>query len=47
MWDLATLLSTNQSLRELGLGGSYFGDPGLELLCEGLKQPTYWLEVVG
>lgn len=47
MWGLATVLSTNQSLWELGLGENYFGDAGLQLLCKGLKQSICWLEMVG
>ncbi|XP_068280868.1 NACHT, LRR and PYD domains-containing protein 12-like isoform X2 [Nyctibius grandis] len=45
--DLAAALSTSPSLRELDLGDNDFGDPGLQLLCEGLKQPTCRLEIMG
>ena len=43
--DLAAALSP--SLQELDLGDGDVGDPGLQLLCEGLKQPTCPLEIMG
>ncbi|XP_042638740.1 NACHT, LRR and PYD domains-containing protein 3 [Orycteropus afer afer] len=39
-WDLSTLLTCNQSLRELSLGSNDLGDLGVMLLCEVLKQQS-------
>ncbi|KAM6050261.1 NACHT, LRR and PYD domains-containing protein 12-like [Theristicus caerulescens] len=44
--DLATMLSINQSLRELDLGDNDLGDPGARLLCEGLKHPSCQLQTL-
>ncbi|XP_077632027.1 NACHT, LRR and PYD domains-containing protein 3 isoform X2 [Crocuta crocuta] len=37
-WDLSTLLTSNQSLRDLSLGNNDLGDLGVMLLCEVLRQ---------
>ncbi|KAM6307815.1 NACHT, LRR and PYD domains-containing protein 12-like [Podargus strigoides] len=42
--DLATVLSTSQSLRDLNMGYNNLGDAGVRLLCEGLKHPSCQLE---
>ncbi|XP_076994003.1 NACHT, LRR and PYD domains-containing protein 3 [Tamandua tetradactyla] len=43
-WDLSTLLTSNQSLRELSLGNNDLGDLGVMMLCEVIKQQTCLLE---
>ncbi|XP_053881948.1 NACHT, LRR and PYD domains-containing protein 3-like [Malaclemys terrapin pileata] len=42
--DLSSLLSTNQSLRELNLSSNKLSYSGVKLLCEGLKHPNCKLE---
>ncbi|XP_005853236.1 PREDICTED: NACHT, LRR and PYD domains-containing protein 3 isoform X5 [Myotis brandtii] len=37
-WDISTLLTSNQSLRQLNLGNNDLGDLGVMLFCEVLKQ---------
>ncbi|XP_036864712.1 NACHT, LRR and PYD domains-containing protein 3 isoform X4 [Manis javanica] len=43
-WNLSTLLTTNQSLRELSLSSNDLGDLGVILLCEVLKQRSSLLK---
>ncbi|XP_004481114.2 NACHT, LRR and PYD domains-containing protein 3 [Dasypus novemcinctus] len=43
-WNLSTLLTSNQSLRELSLGNNDLGDLGVMLVCEVLKQQSCHLE---
>ncbi|XP_075784916.1 NACHT, LRR and PYD domains-containing protein 3-like [Pelodiscus sinensis] len=42
--DLSSLLSTNQSLRELNLSGNNLTGSGVKFLCEGLRHPKCKLE---
>ncbi|KAM8765762.1 NACHT, LRR and PYD domains-containing protein 3 isoform 4-T4 [Rhynchonycteris naso] len=43
-WDLSTLLTSNQSLRQLSLGSNDLGDLGVMLFCEVLKQKSCLLK---
>ncbi|XP_044872096.1 ribonuclease inhibitor isoform X1 [Mauremys mutica] len=44
--DLSQVLSTKESLTELSLIGNGLGDPGMELLCQGLKDPKAKLQAL-
>lgn len=42
--DLASVLSSNQTLTELKLNNNELGDCGLEKLCKGLMNPSCKLQ---
>ncbi|XP_067151937.1 NACHT, LRR and PYD domains-containing protein 3-like isoform X2 [Apteryx mantelli] len=44
--DLARLLATHPSLDQLELGDNKLGDSSVQLLCEGLRQPTCRLQAL-
>ncbi|NXA42484.1 NLRP3 protein, partial [Eudromia elegans] len=44
--ELAWLLATRPSLRQLELGDNTLGDGGVRLLCKGLRQPSCQLRVL-
>ncbi|KAL6048362.1 hypothetical protein STEG23_000055, partial [Scotinomys teguina] len=45
-WNLATMLTHNQSLRKLNLGNNDLGDLGVVILCEVLKQQGCLLQTL-